>query len=54
MRWIPLPDFVPHPVISPTAIVASLVTLTGITLFSGMYPAMRAANLSPMECLRTE
>jgi putative ABC transport system permease protein len=54
MRLIPLPDFVPHPVISPIAIIASLATLTVITLFAGTYPALRAANLSPMECLRTE
>lgn len=54
MRLIPLPDFVPHPVISPIAIIASLATLTIITVFAGMYPALRAANLSPMECLRTE
>lgn len=54
LRLIPLPDFVPHPVISPVAIVASLATLTAITFFAGTYPAWRAANLSPMECLRTE
>lgn len=54
MRLVPLPDFVPHPVISPVAIVASLATLTVITLFAGTYPALRAANLSPIECLRTE
>jgi putative ABC transport system permease protein len=54
MRLVPLPDFVPHPVISPIAIIASLATLTVITLFAGSYPALRAANLSPMECLRTE
>ena len=54
MRFIPLPDFVPHPVISPAAIISSLVTLTIITLFAGTYPALRAAHLSPMECLRTE
>jgi putative ABC transport system permease protein len=54
MRYVPLPDFVPHPVISPLAIAASLTTLAAITVFAGMYPALRAANLSPMECLRTE
>jgi len=54
MRFIPLPDFVPHPVISPAAIIASLTTLTLITLLAGTYPALRAAKLSPMECLRTE
>ena len=54
LRFVPLPDFVPHPVISPIAIAASLTTLTLITLFAGTYPALRAANLSPMECLRTE
>jgi putative ABC transport system permease protein len=54
MRFIPLPDFVPHPVISPVAIIASLSTLTLITLLAGTYPALRAAKLSPMECLRTE
>jgi putative ABC transport system permease protein len=54
LKFVPLPDFVPHPVISPLAIAASLATLTAITLFAGMYPALRAADLSPMECLRAE
>ena len=51
---LPLPDAMPHPVISPVAILASLSTLAIITLFAGTYPALRAASLSPMECLRTE
>jgi putative ABC transport system permease protein len=54
LRLVPLPDFVPHPVISPIAVAASLTTLTAITIFAGMYPAMRASNLSPIECLRAE
>ncbi len=54
MRLVPLPDFIPHPVISPIAIAASLTTLTAITVFAGIYPALRASNLSPMECLRAE
>jgi len=49
-----LPDVIPHPVISPLAIAASLVTLGLITVGAGVYPAQRAASLSPIECLRQE
>ena len=49
-----LPDVIPHPVISPAAIAASLMTLGLITVAAGVYPAQRAAALSPIECLRQE
>jgi putative ABC transport system permease protein len=54
MNQLPLPDIIPHPVISPLAIIASLLTLGLITVGAGMYPAQRAAALSPIECLRQE
>lgn len=54
MRSLPLPEFLPHPVISVSAIVASLITLAAITLFAGTYPALLAAKLTPIECLRTD
>jgi putative ABC transport system permease protein len=54
MNQLPLPDIIPHPVISPLAIIASLFTLGLITVGAGMYPAQRAAELSPIECLRQE
>jgi putative ABC transport system permease protein len=53
-RLIPLPQFLPRPAVSPFAIIASLVTLGAITVGAGMYPAMRAASLTPIECLTTE
>jgi putative ABC transport system permease protein len=51
---VELPDIIPHPIVSPTAIIASLLTLGLITVGAGMYPAQRAAALSPIECLRQE
>jgi putative ABC transport system permease protein len=54
LRLLPLPEFLPHPVISATAIIASLITLAAITVTAGTYPALRAANLTPIECLRAD
>jgi len=51
---LPLPDFVPHPIISTISIVVSLVTLSVITLTAGMYPAQRAADMTPVDSLRYE
>jgi len=54
MTVIPLPDFVPHPIVSPISIIASVLTLSIITLTAGMYPAHRAAEMAPVDSLRYE
>jgi putative ABC transport system permease protein len=54
MSAIPLPDFVPHPIVSGASIVASVLTLSVITLTAGMYPAQRAAEMTPVDSLRYE
>jgi putative ABC transport system permease protein len=51
---LPLPDFVPHPIISVISVVLSILTLSLITLTAGMYPAQRAAEMTPVESLRYE
>jgi len=54
MAAVPLPDFVPHPIISGASIAASVLTLSVITLAAGMYPAQRAAEMTPVDSLRFE
>src|SRR5258705_9492082 len=51
---LPLPDFVPHPTISPISIILSLVTLSIITFTAGFNPAQRAADMNPVDSLRYE
>jgi len=54
MGIIPKPDFIPTPVITPWAIMLSVATLGVITMTAGMYPAKRASQMTPMECLRQD
>jgi putative ABC transport system permease protein len=54
LNALPLPDFVPHPIISPLSIIASVLTLSVITVTAGVYPAQRAAEMEPVESLHYE
>ncbi len=54
LRLLPPSDTIPFPAISPLAIAASLITLGLITVSAGTYPALRAAGLTPIECLRVD
>src|ERR1035438_8242463 len=47
LNWLPLPDFVPHPIVSWISILASILTLSLITVTAGMYPAQRATDMTP-------
>ncbi|PYX83280.1 MAG: hypothetical protein DMG70_11275 [Acidobacteria bacterium] len=54
LQAVPLPDFVPHPIISPVSIVAAIFTLSLVAFIAGMYPAQRAREMTPVESLRHE
>ena len=54
LQNVTLPEYIPPPDIVPGAVLASIATLSLITVTAGMYPARRAASLPPIESLRYE
>jgi len=53
LAFLPIQEFVGVPAISPIVAGATIVMLAVIAILAGYFPARRAANLDPVECLRS-
>lgn len=52
MSYVPMQEFVGTPTISGQVMAVALVLLGAVALLAGLFPARRAADLDPVECLR--
>jgi putative ABC transport system permease protein len=53
LAMLPFEDVVGTPGISPTVAATTMILLAVIAVFSGLFPARKAARLDPVECLRS-
>ncbi len=51
-QMLPMQEFIGVPTISPLVATATILLLTSVALLAGFFPARKASNLDPVECLR--